>query len=110
MGDFVSRKQIEYHIIDVNLIKFNTSWQNKHIGNVMVAKRLDTFIMAEGLLARIHMFFLWIGSSCDFDHHPIFIELKGGSRKPGSHFKFNPSCLKEDSYIQLVKDTWIPFN
>lgn len=40
------------------------------------------------------------------DHFPIFLELKGASRKPGSPFKFNSSWLKDQTYNSLIRETW----
>lgn len=58
----------------------------------------------------ISLFCQWVRSGGDFDHHPIFLELKGSSGKPGSPFKYNPSWLQEESYSHLVKQYWRPFN
>jgi hypothetical protein len=31
-------------------------------------------------------------------------------RKPHKPFKFNSNWLLEDDYVNLVKESWVPFN
>jgi len=45
----------------------------------------------------------WIGSGGESIHFPILIEEVGEKKKPTIPFKFNSSWLKEESYIDLVK-------
>ena len=66
-------------------------------------KQLDHFLIKEYLAAHIPFFCQWVSSRGDSDHFPIFLELKGFSRKPGSPYKFNPRWLKDQSYNDLVK-------
>lgn len=66
--------------------------------------------MVEELVGKIPIFQQWIGSRGDSEHHPIFLELKGGSKKPGNPFKFNPCWLNEDNYIKLIKEKWVPLD
>lgn len=55
-------------------------------------------------MAQIPFFRQWIGTGGDSDHFPVFLELKGASRKYGSPFKFNSSWLKDLTFKRLVKD------
>jgi hypothetical protein len=43
------------------------------------------------------------------DHYPIFLEFRQGSEKPSSPFKFNKTWLEDDSFLELIKEHWIPF-
>jgi hypothetical protein len=45
-----------------------------------------------------------VGSGGDSNHHPIFLEVVGGSRKPTSPFKFNSAWLKKGEFLNLVKE------
>lgn len=36
--------------------------------------------------------------------------MKGDINNPTNPFKFNPSWLKEDGFIALTKDIWVPFD
>jgi hypothetical protein len=51
-----------------------------------------------------------VGSGGEFDHVPIFLEVEMGMKNPYSPFKFNLGWLKEKSFIDLVKEHWIPFD
>jgi hypothetical protein len=51
-----------------------------------------------------------VESGGDSDHHPIFLELARGTRKPVNPFKFNSEWLKEEIFMALVKEHWIPFD
>jgi hypothetical protein len=52
----------------------------------------------------------WIGSGGESDHSPIWLVLDGGSIKPPSPFKFNASWLSDESFLDLVKSNWRPFD
>jgi hypothetical protein len=51
-----------------------------------------------------------VGAGGESDHYPILLEVAKGRRKPTSPFKFNPKWLKEESFIDLVKEQWVPFD
>lgn len=38
------------------------------------------------------------------------MELKKGQDKPPSPFKFNKVWLNDDSFVELVKSIWVPYN
>jgi hypothetical protein len=56
------------------------------------------------------LFRQWIGSGGESDHHLIFLEVVGSTKKPTSPFKFNSTWLKEEEFISLVKRHWIPID
>jgi hypothetical protein len=43
------------------------------------------------------------------DHYPIFLEFRQGFEKPTIPFKFNKTWLEDDSFLELIKEHWIPF-
>ena len=45
----------------------------------------------------------WGGES---DHNPILLEIKGGSHRPPSPFKFNVAWVADPGYIELMKSLW----
>jgi hypothetical protein len=47
-----------------------------------------------------------VGVGGEYDHYPIFLEVAKGRRKPACPFKFNLEWLKEESFIDMVKEQW----
>ena len=47
----------------------------------------------------------WGGES---DHCPIVLELRGGTQRPPSPFKFNAAWVADSTYVDLLKATWRP--
>lgn len=94
--------------INVDLIKDKPTWRNKRVGEARVAKHLEHFLKKEDLAAQNSSFRQWVGFSMESDHFPIYLELKGASKKPGSPFKFNSSWLKNQTYNKLVRLIWRP--
>jgi hypothetical protein len=74
-----------------------------------VAKRLDRFLINDSLLNNSLTIKQWIGFGGLSDHHPIFLELRQGSEKPTSPFKFNKTWLEDESFLKMIKEHWIPF-
>lgn len=52
----------------------------------------------------------WVGSEGEYDHSPIYLELKGSDPKPTNPFKMKSSWLKEDNFLTLVKENWKEFD
>jgi hypothetical protein len=98
----------EAGLIDVAPIKISPTWRNKRLGEDYIAKRLDRFLISSSLVEEPLLFRQWTGSGGESDHFPIFLELAGASRKPTSPFKFNSAWLKEESFLNLVKEVWTP--
>jgi hypothetical protein len=61
-------------------------------------------------MEKSNQFRQWIGEGGGIRSFPIFLEVAGGSKKETSPFKFNLDWLKEESFLSLVKDTWVPFD
>jgi hypothetical protein len=80
------------------------------MGDEHIAKRLDRFLISTHLVEEPILLRQWVGTGGESDHYPIFLEVAGNTRKPTSPFKFNSSWLKEEEFINLVKELWIPLN
>jgi hypothetical protein len=98
----------ELGLLDITPIKLSPTWRNKRIGEDYIAKRLDHFLISENLVESPLLFRQWVGSGGESDHHPIFLEVAGRSKKPAIPFKFNSSWLKEEEFLALVKEIWTP--
>lgn len=71
-----------------------------------MAKRLDHFLLREEVVSRLPAFRHWVGEGGDLDHLPILLEMQDLNKKPGAPFKFNPSWLEDESFINIFKSTW----
>jgi hypothetical protein len=80
------------------------------MGDDHIAKRLDRFLISAHLVEEPLLLRQWVGSGGESDHDPIFMEVAVNTRKPTSPFKFNSAWMKEEEFINLVKETWIPLN
>jgi len=47
-----------------------------------------------------------VGLRGESNHHPIFLEVAGDSRKLASPFKFNSAWLKEEEFLNLLKELY----
>jgi len=96
--------------LDIEPVNLKPTWRNNKVGEDKIAKILDHFLLTNSFLEKtIHMK-QWIGFGGISDHVPIFLELRQGSSKPTGPFKFNRTWLIDDSFINLVRENWIPFH
>jgi hypothetical protein len=86
------------------------TWRNNRVGAERIAKHIDHFLVSEALIESQFHLRKWVGSGGESDHFPIFLELTKGMKNPASPFKFNVEWLKEESFTELVKEHWIPFD
>jgi hypothetical protein len=98
----------ESGLLDIAPTKLCPTWRNKRLGEDHIAKRIDCFLISTYLVESPLLFRQWVGSGGESDHYPIFLEVAGNTRKPTSPFKFNSAWLKEEEFINLVKEIWIP--
>jgi len=110
LTDFFTHKLMNQNLIDIEPISIKPTWRNKRTGENRVAKRLDRFLVADSLVDRHFLIRQWIGSGGHSDHFPIFLELRKGPPTPASPLKFNKTWLKDESFIKLIKDNWVPFD
>jgi len=101
---------MEKHLLDIEPISLKPTWRNLRCGEGRVSKRLDRFLVSEQLVEGPYMIRQWVGSGGASDHFPIFFELRTGPQNPLSYLKFNKSWLQDDTFMDLVKENWVPFN
>jgi hypothetical protein len=110
LAGYFTQKIVECNLLDIEPTKLKPTWRNNRVGEDSIAKRLDHFLIVDSLLEKPLHLKQWIGFGGISDHVPIFLELRQGPRKPASPFKFNKTWLTNDSFINLVRENWIPFH
>jgi hypothetical protein len=106
--NYFSHKLGESGLLDIAPTKIFPTWRNKRMGEDYIEKRLDRFLIS-GKPGGVPSNFQTMGGiGGESDHHPIFLEVAGDSRKPSSPFKFNSAWLKEEEFLNLVKELWNP--
>lgn len=88
-------------------LKFSTPGKINRSGSQNLAQRLDRFLIKEAFHARLSRARQWVGNGGILDHRPIFLELDDNSHKVSTPFKFNPTWLRDHSYIRLVTEFWL---
>jgi len=68
------------------------------------------FLVANILVDSLDLIIQWVKCGGESDHNPIVLELKGRGRKPPIPFKFNAGWLKDQTFVDLVHNIWIPFD
>lgn len=110
LADFFIRSFVRNVLVELAPQKLNATWRNQRAGENRVAKRLDRFLVSERLTDSLSLLRQWVGCGGISDHSPIFLELKGGTTKPPSPFKFHLGWLLDESYLKLVTSLWVPYN
>ena len=73
-------------------------WVNNRVGDDVVAKRPDRFLIHSWLLVNGERFRSWINKTCLSYHFPIFLELAKDNGKPSAPFKFNHAWTFKDGF------------
>eukprot|EP00253_Pinus_taeda_P016622 PITA_16622 len=107
LSDFFLQLLSDNNLIDPSPINLKPTWRNRRAGEDRIAKRLDRFLITEGLLSRVPLLRQWPDEIGNSDHFPIFLDLSFPPPKPPSPFKFNSSWLLEPSFNTLFTSTWI---
>lgn len=107
LSDFFFNLLLDNNLSDPALVKLKPTWRNRRVGADRIAKRLDRFLLSEGLISKAPMFRQWVEEIGNSDHFPIFLDLSFPPPKPPSPFKFNSSWLQDPSFNNLFKETWI---
>ena len=95
-----------HNLVDIPLEKVLPTWRNNRAREDSLAKRLDHFLLKEGLLNIGLNLKQWVGFGGLSDYLPIYFEITGRIDKPKGPFKFNSSSLKDASYARLVTNFW----
>eukprot|EP00253_Pinus_taeda_P006972 PITA_06972 len=106
LTDFFSQAFLDKKLTDPSPTKLKPTWRNRRSGEDRIAKRLDRFLISEGLIQKVPLFRQWV-EVWNFDHFPIFLDLSFPPPKPPAPFKFNSSWLQDPSFVNLFKSTWI---
>jgi hypothetical protein len=107
---FFSQKMVECNLLDIEPIKPKPNRRNNRVGDASLAKMLDHFLIKDTLLENPLQLKQWISYGGISYHCPIFLEIRKGSNKPPSPFKFNRTWLTDDSFTKLVREKWSPFS
>eukprot|EP00253_Pinus_taeda_P011344 PITA_11344 len=110
LTDFFIHFLKEHILIDPSPISLAPTWRNRRSREDRIAKRLDRFLISEGLIRLVPLFRQWVEATGNSDHFPIFLDLSFPPPKPPAAFKFNSSWLEEPSFNSLFKSTWISAN
>jgi hypothetical protein len=86
--------------------KLNPTWRNRRVGDDGVAKRLDRFLLAEGLIESLALVRQWVSCGGESDHSLIVLELCGRGRRAPSPFKFFEGWLSDPDFQALVRGLW----
>jgi hypothetical protein len=104
--DYFSHKLGESGLLNITPTKICPTWRNKRMGEDYITKMLDHFLISGNLVETPIIFKQWVGLRGESNHHPIFLEVAGDSRKPASPFKFNSAWLKEEEFLNLLKELY----
>eukprot|EP00253_Pinus_taeda_P009579 PITA_09579 len=107
LSDFFFQALLDKKLTDPSPIKLKPTWRNRISGEDRIAKRLDRFLISEGLISKIPLFRQWVEEVGNSDHFPIFLDLSFPPPKPLAPFKFNSSWLQDPSFNNIFKSTWI---
>eukprot|EP00253_Pinus_taeda_P029977 PITA_29977 len=60
LSDFFHKALLDKNLIDPSPIKLKPTWRNRRSGEDRIAKRLDCFLLSEGLISKIPLFRQWV--------------------------------------------------
>jgi hypothetical protein len=46
----------------------------------------------------------------DSYHNPVILEIAPAQEKPANPFKMNPEWMKEEDFINNIKEVWVPYD
>ena len=94
------------HLVDIVTKKLGATWHNDRLGTAGIGKRLDRFLVAEGLLPHLSHYRSWTSPSEISKHFPISLDWKDLGNIPPYPFKFNQSWLKEPNFTSFIRRAW----
>jgi hypothetical protein len=93
-------------LVDVAPTKKVATWRNGRLGDACISKRLDRFLIAESLISSVQKFRTWVEYPYLSDHAPVLMEFRSCFATVASPFKLNPEWLKDDSFVNIVRQVW----
>jgi hypothetical protein len=105
LEDLFSNWMEKHKLIDLEPKKLSHTWSNGRKGTGLVEKRLDCFMIYEGLIEKN-----WsISSRVDIggisNHLPIVLEVLNSDSTRSFPIKFNQDWLKEEEYRKMVMES-----
>eukprot|EP00253_Pinus_taeda_P031163 PITA_31163 len=101
--DFMRNALEQADFVDVPMQQPMPTWRNRRVGEAVLARRLDRFLLKGPLIQELHHFKQWVGDGGLSDHSPIHLEILGPLAKPKAPFKFNHTWLQDQDFIKLLK-------
>jgi len=71
-----------------------------------IQKILDRVFASDNTLHASTRYLSWVEFSFIVDHAPVLFQLDIGYMSVAHPFKFNPTCIREDSFAELVREVW----
>jgi hypothetical protein len=102
--DFFKDRLESYGLVDVAPKKIVLTWTINRVGGATIHKRLDRFVVHNSLLLQVPRYKSWVDLIRVLDHFPIMLELELDETRPSTPFNFNPRWVKEEAFINLVKE------
>ena len=99
LSDFFGQLLEDHHWIDLPSAKIQYTWKNNISGDQSLARRLDRFIIKEGLCNQHPRSRQWVGSGGISDHMPTYLEMGARHQTQKAPFKFNATWLRDPTYI-----------
>jgi hypothetical protein len=75
-----------------------------------ISKRLDWFLIFEAFLDKATRIKQWVSLGGDSNHNPVMLEIALAQEKPANPFKLNPEWMKEEEFINKIKEVWVPYD
>jgi hypothetical protein len=63
LSNFFVKNMEEFRLVDVKCINMNSTWRNKRVGVDKVTKRIDRFLVDEGLMEDNLRMKQWVSST-----------------------------------------------
>jgi hypothetical protein len=82
LSNFFTQRLEEKGVFNIEPIKLNPTWRNKRVGEDRIAKRLDRFLLYEGLVNDHFRFRQRMGLKDDSNHFPFFLDMAKIRKKP----------------------------
>ena len=86
------------HLVEIQTTKIQPTWRNRRTGSAALARRLDRFLIKQGLLPVLSRARQWVGSGGKSDHSPIYLEFECGPNRARPPFKFNSRWFQDPDY------------
>jgi hypothetical protein len=67
-------------------------------------------LISQDLLNLGQNWYSWVSVGGNSDHLPILLKIEYHGQKPPSPLKLNEAWLKEEEYVNLIKNSWTPLN